>query len=160
MHVKITTISNFNRMKKSLFTLALMMTAMCIYAQPGARGEMMREHMESQRVAFMTQKLALTPDESAKFWPLYNAYRDQQQKLRLDARADQRAGELSEADAEKLIESQFSTEENMLKLKREYYGKFKSAIPASKIARLSHVEMEFNRNVLEKIRDRREDRRN
>jgi hypothetical protein len=104
--------------------------------------------------------LQLTPDESAKFWPLYNEYRDRQQQLRRDARPDRNQGGLTEAEAEKLISEQFAAEETMLKLKREYYTKFKSAIPASKIAKLAPVEMEFNRTVLEKIRERMEERRN
>jgi hypothetical protein len=154
-------------MKKYLFSLIMLMMTVVVFAQPG-RGEMMQERVESQRVAFITQQLQLTPDESAKFWPLYNEYQSKRQLLTKAARtlgietgqSYNAQEQLTDDEAEGIIELQFQNEENLLKLKREYYSKFKSAIPASKIARLSPVEMEFNRTVLEKIRERMEERRN
>jgi len=143
--------------------VALMMMSLAVAAQPGGpRGEMMQERMESQRVAFITQKLQLTPDEAAKFWPIYNEYRDKQQQLRRSAMADRIEGgfpaDMSDAEANNLIAKQFAMEENLLSLKREYYDKLKSAIPPRKIAQLNPIEMEFNRTVLEHIRDRMGDR--
>ena len=141
-------------MKKSLFTLVLMMTMTWIFAQPGERGEMIRERVEAQRVAFITQKLMVTPEESARFWPVYNAYREEQQEIRRAARPERGLRNLSDAEAEKVIEEHFTMEEDLLALKRTYYQKLKTAIPPSKIALLAPAEMEFNRSVLEKIRDR------
>lgn len=141
-------------MKQYLFSLALMMTVSLAFAQPGARAEMIQERVEAQRVAFLTQKLALTPDESARFWPIYNEYRDKQQELRRSSRPETALRNMSDAEAEKLIEQHFAMEENMLRLKKEYYQKLKTAIPPKKIAMLAPAEMEFNRSVLEKIRER------
>ena len=44
--------------------------------------ERMLEKMESMRVAFLTNKLDLTTDESTRFWPVYNEYSRKRMELR------------------------------------------------------------------------------
>jgi len=141
-------------MKTYLLTLMMLMMVSAAFGQQG-RGQMVQERVEAQRVAFITQRLELTPEESAKFWPLYNEYRDKQQQLRRNSRSDRSPDNLTDAEAEKVIADHFAMEENILDLKRQYYQKLKTAIPPSKIARLVPAEMEFNRTVLERLRDRR-----
>ena len=144
-----------NRILSSL--IVLLMTTM-LNAQPGARREMMQERIEAQRIAFITQKLQLTPDEAAKFWPLYNEFKDRQHELRRNAEPERNIMDITDAEAVKIIEQHFDVEEGNLRLKREYYDKLKNAIPPRKIARLAAVEMEFNRGVLEQIRERMDQR--
>jgi hypothetical protein len=43
-----------------------------------------RQRIESQRIAFITQRVHLTPDEATKFWPVYNEYRDALKDMRDD----------------------------------------------------------------------------
>jgi len=145
-------------MNRIFLSLIVLMIVTGLYAQPGARREVIQDRVEAQRIAFITQKLQLTPDEATKFWPLYNEYKDKQQEHRRSIVADriQQGGvdNLSDAEAEKVIDQHFALEENLLQLKREYYDRFKSALPTRKIARLASAEMEFNRKVLEQIRER------
>ncbi|HLF64549.1 MAG TPA: hypothetical protein VI603_12385 [Saprospiraceae bacterium] len=144
-----------NRILSSL--MMLMMTTM-LYAQPGVRREMMQDRVEAQRIAFITQKLQLTPDEATKFWPVYNEYKEKQQDIRRSAVPERNIMDVTDAEAARIIEQHFATEESILRLKREYYDKLKNAIPPRKIARLAAAEMEFNRNVLEQIKERMQDR--
>lgn len=145
-------------MNRILSSLIVLMITTGLYAQPGARREMIQDRVEAQRIAFITQKLELTPDEATKFWPLYNEYKQKQKELRRSEIPEGGVMDMSDADAEKLIAKHFTVEENLLKLKREYYEKMKSAIPLRKIARLAAAEMEFNRTVLEHIREKMQNR--
>lgn len=141
-------------MNRILFGLMVLMMTTALRAQPGAGRAMMQDRIEAQRIAFITQKLQLTPDEATKFWPLYNEFKDKQQEVRRSGMPERGGQDLSDADAERVIAQHFAVEENMLRLKREYYDKLKSAIPPRKIAHLAAAEMEFNRNVLEHLRER------
>ena len=47
----------------------IILIAFCGFTRVNAQNE---EKLKAQKIAFITQKLDLTPDESAKFWPLYN----------------------------------------------------------------------------------------
>ena len=41
------------------------------------------EKIQSLKIAFITQKLQLTPDEAQKFWPVYNQYDNEIHSLQL-----------------------------------------------------------------------------
>lgn len=114
----------------------------------------MQERIESQRIAYITLKLDLTPDESAKFWPVFNEFKKVQKAKRDEAMPGKPLKELNEAEAEEMIEKRLAMEEEMVEIKRDYFKKLKEAIPATKIVLLVQIESEFNREVLEKLRQR------
>jgi hypothetical protein len=120
------------------------------------------EKMEAMRVAFLTNRLDLTTDESTRFWPLYNEYSRKRRELRIDQfdekRALKRDQNLSEEDSKRALENQMQLQEQELTLKKNYYEKFKAILPAQKLAKLEPAEMEFNREVIRKLKERRERR--
>lgn len=129
--------------------------------RPPEGRERMLEKMESMRVAFLTNKLDLTTEESTRFWPVYNEYTRKRMELRKDMvfqKRELKNKELSEEDSKKALEEQFSIQEKELNLKKNYYEKFKSILPPQKLAQLEPAEMEFNHEVIRKLKERRENR--
>lgn len=127
----------------------------------GPGRERIIEKMEAMRVAYLTNRLDLNTDESTKFWPLYNEYSRKRMELRKDLfelKKDAKAKDLSEKESEKVVENQFITQEQELTLKKNYYEKFKAILPSQKLAKLEPAEMEFNREVIQKLKERRERR--
>jgi hypothetical protein len=61
-----------SKMKTQLLSLLLLF---CLPAM--AQKDKIRERIKAQRIAFITQRLALTPDEAQKFWPVYNQFSDE-----------------------------------------------------------------------------------
>jgi len=123
--------------------------------------ERMLEKMESMRVAFLTNKLDLTTDESTRFWPVYNEYARKRMELRKEQimqKRDARNKEMSDEESNKALEEQFSIQEKELTLKKNYYEKFKAILPPQKLAQLEPAEMEFNHEVIRKLKERRENR--
>ena len=139
-------------MKKNILilTMALLTWGMA-YGQKGP----VQNRVEAQRVAFITEQLNLTPDESAKFWPLYNEFKAKQKKVRADARTDSFIMDVSDAEAEKIIADRLVSEAQILELKKVYFKRLMEAIPPRKLVRLPTVEMQFNKKVLEGLRNRR-----
>ena len=139
-------------MKKNILilTMALLTWGMA-YGQKGP----VQNRVEAQRVAFITEQLNLTPDESAKFWPLYNEFKAKQKKVRADARTDSFIMDVSDSEAEKIIADRLVSEAQILELKKVYFKRLMEAIPPRKLVRLPTVEMQFNKKVLEGLRNRR-----
>src|SRR5690606_32989003 len=84
-----------------------------------------REEIESLRVAIFTKQMDLTPAESKVFWPIYNKYRDEINKLHRSRR--DRMGRLrkemttlSEAEVKTLVEEEISFYEKEATLNRKY----------------------------------------
>ncbi|MBK9108744.1 MAG: hypothetical protein IPM92_10360 [Saprospiraceae bacterium] len=152
-------------MKQILSSLLALLT--CLGYNTAQEGPPMKgkdrmiEKMESMRVAFLTNELDLTSDESAKFWPVYNEYSKKRMELRkdlMDKKRSMRDQNLSEEESEKELEDQLAVQEKELNLKRSYYEKFKAILPAQKLAKLEPAEKEFNHEVLRKLKERRENR--
>ncbi|MDQ3141240.1 MAG: hypothetical protein M3Q56_03225 [Bacteroidota bacterium] len=122
--------------------------------------ERILEKVEAQRVAFITTRLELSSEESAKFWPVYNEYSKKRMELKKQLRENFRQDEMNESDSEKAVEAQLTMQEKDLQLKKSYYEKFKGILPASKIAKLHASEQEFNQEVIKRLKERRQGGKN
>jgi len=146
-------------MKRILITTGiLMITIVSLNAQrfgPEQR-QRMQQRIEAQRVAFITNQLDLTADESAAFWPIYNEFKEKEREKRRAVRPEKDAISMSESEARDFLESQLQTESELIDLKREYFERMSEVISTPKVVRLNQVEMEFNRGVLERLKAHQE----
>lgn len=122
-------------------TFLLVILSSDLIAQRGDR-------IEAMRVAFITQKLALTPSESEKFWPVYNLYRNAIIDLRRQTSIETNLEAMSDADAEKAIQISIERMEKELSLFKKLAGDLKTILPARKIAILTKTERSFNEELI------------
>lgn len=150
-------------MKTFLSTLPFVLFTVVCFTQNGPPRvkEKMLEKMESMRVAYLTNELDLSSEESARFWPVYNEYSKKRMELRKDMmerKRNLRKEDISEEESVKELEEQMAVQEKELNLKRNYYEKFKAILPAQKLAKLEPAEKEFHQEVLRKLKERRDQR--
>ena len=138
----------------SITSLFLFLTSLAVNAQPGYMSKEVRERIESQRVAFITQQLRLTPEKTARFWPIYNEYRNALKVMREDFdRPDLET--ITEEEAGVIIEQHLQQEQRKLELKRSLLTRLRTAIPDKKVLMLQRAENEFNRELLRKVQEHR-----
>ncbi len=123
----------------------------------------MRE-IKAQRTAYLTTKLGLTPEEAQTFWPVYNAYDDAREANRKEMRRtmtprDAEPEELTEEQAAQRLNQGLELRQRELDLERTYKDKFVKAIGARKTVALVRAEHDFNREVLRRLRERMDERR-
>jgi hypothetical protein len=123
-----------------------------------------RERIESMKIGFLTDRLNLTPEEAKAFWPVYNQYQNELEKLRKDRRAmlknaKENSDDLSDAETEKVVDSEIAFRQNELDLVKKYNPQFKKVLPIKKVARLYRAEEEFKMELLNKLRDGKGDNR-
>ena len=141
-------------MKKRL--IGLFFAIFCLTISSLAQGkEDYRDKIKARRVAFISDKLALTPEEAQRFWPLYNEYQDKKQAINKEYKNKTNLQLLSDAEVETFLEHQLEKEEKLLTLKKTYLYKMKETLPIRKIAMLSRVENRFKKWMLEQIKTRR-----
>jgi len=112
------------------------------------------------KIAFLTDKLNLTPEEAQQFWPVYNQYNDKVQELRKKRRLDgkdvkQNLDDLSDKEIEQSIENDLTYRQKELDLQKEYNAKFKAVLPIKKVAKLYNAEEQFKMVLLNKLKDKR-----
>jgi len=149
-------------MKKLMLTLAMMMgiivTTSAQAPNKEEKKEQRKEEIKALKIGYLTEKLKLTTDEAAKFWPVYNEFQEKMEKLHKERRENHKKmkkgiDSLSNAEVEKIIDLEFSNEEKELQLKKEYHLKFKQVLPIKKVALLYQAEHEFKREILKKARE-------
>jgi len=119
-----------------------------------------REKLEALKVAHITEKLALTPDEAQTFWPLYNEMEAKMRvirRLRRKNRKDTKANhdQLSEKELMAAIEAELDFEQKELNLKKEYSKKFSTVLPIKKVVLLHEAQEGFKRRLLMMAKEKR-----
>jgi hypothetical protein len=127
--------------------------------------------IESARIAFITQRLDLTPEQAEKFWPLYREYAEKRQQLRneyLNARQTTDK-QLTDEESKKLLEKGLQLKQQQLELEKNYTERLNVVITNRQLLQLRKAEEDFRQLLLERIDrrnqqrerlQRREDRRN
>jgi hypothetical protein len=145
-------------MKNKILTL-LMLSTLVAVAQPEGRPgdfEEKREKIEAIKVAFITEQIDLSVEESQSFWPVYNEMSDKEHALR-KAQRDALAGlkdfeNASDKDVEKAIMELADLQIEMEELRKSYLPKFIDIIGAKKTAKLMRAEKEFGKRLMERMK--------
>lgn len=141
-------------MRNYIITLAIItLTSAAIFGQGGKDDRY--EQMQALQVAFVTEKLGLTPQESQKFWPIQNSFKDKERALKAEYRKDFDEENLTDKEATVLLERRLQIEEELLELKRNYIEDLKPILTPKRILKLYSVEHEFKRKMLKGLRDKK-----
>ena len=116
--------------------------------------------IRTQRVAFLTERMNLTPVEAEKFWPVYNEYDAKRVKLtaeetRLINLFKENRASMTDKEIDNDIKKIFETRKSITSLNEEYYAKFRQVLPARKVMKLIIAETQFRVWLLNKIRSAR-----
>lgn len=144
-------------------TLVLLFLSITTFAQGGKFREKIqqkKDQVKSMKIAFITSELNLTPDEAAKFWPLFNEFEEKQKAIRQDKIKNyidrsQSSEKLTEKEALNLLTQMETAEEELHQLRKKFVANLKGVLPATKILKLKKAEEEFSKKLLQQYRDKR-----
>lgn len=151
-------------MKKIIFVFAILLLNVSLYAQfeEASLDPATESRIEAQRVAYITNQLELTPEESQKFWPVFNQLKSEIKELKKSNRKSKKdinLDSLSDQEIEELLNAQFDFEIKEIELKRSYFQKFKTILPIKKVAKLAMVDRAFKKEIFKRFREERKGRR-
>jgi hypothetical protein len=115
------------------------------------RSQNKKEKVEAMRIAYITKRLDLTPDEAKSFWPLYDTYRKDLATLRRNFYPKD-DGSDPHLDADRQLEF----EQKKLDLKKQYKPQFELALGKTKLNLLISAEEDFKRILMQTIRNRQQ----
>jgi hypothetical protein len=117
------------------------------------------EKIESARIALITERLGLTPDQAEKFWPLYREYNQQRRLLREEFRIARQSVDkenLTEEQSKELMKKALEMKQRELNLENEYAQKMTQHISAQQMLQLRAAEHDFQQMVLKRIQNQRQ----
>jgi hypothetical protein len=129
-----------------LFALAALI-ALPSAAQTASDMRILAEKVKADKKLVVAANMQLTEEEAKGFWPVYEAYQKDLQKInqRLIGTVKRYAdaynkGPVSDEAAKKLINQAISVEEAEVRLKRSYVPKLEKVLPGVKVARYIQIE--------------------
>lgn len=133
---------------KILLTLTLIVGLLSSsFAQKGEK----TAERKAQRIAFITERLALTPEESKEFWPVYDQRNEKRKTTMKAIKGDRKTNprkkmeEMSDEEVRTMLENMIKIKQEELNIQKEYNTKFLAILPPKKVAKLYHVEREFKK---------------
>ena len=137
---------NTFKMKKILFVVAAVAMSISVNAQTDNDYlELTREVLKAEKKAAVTEAMQLTDAESQPFWNLYNEYQTalylvQNKRIAIIKDYADNFESLSDEKADELWIGNMKYRNELLKLKKRYYAKFKKVVSPGKAARFMQLE--------------------
>jgi len=115
--------------------------------KPADNMQILRDKIKADKKLVVAANMELTESEAKSFWPVYDAYQKDLQKINqriavlLDSYADDaRKKSLTDDKAKKLIDEAIAIDQAEANLKSSYAPKLSKALPAVKVARYLQIE--------------------
>lgn len=114
-----------------------------------------REKLEAARVAFITTRLDLKPEQAQKFWPIFNVFNDSREKnlKEMSELGRTKDLQLSEAEAKLRLSRKFEIERKMIVDEEKFVKDLSSVISYNQIIQLNGLSREFARHIYQRRRD-------
>jgi hypothetical protein len=145
---------------KHILPLIILLLSFTAFGQ-NERLKEKRDQIKAMKVAFLTTELNLTPEEAAKFWPVYNTYDDKQfelrhQKMKTYAKKlnDGSLDNMSEKEALVFLNQIENTDDEQYHCRKKYNQALRGILIPTKILKLRKSEIDFDRKLLQQYRNK------
>ena len=138
-----------NFLRYGLLALALIVAVPAVAQTQSTSTDMqiLADKVKADKKALVAQNMELTEAEAKSFWPIYDAYQQDLQKINnrlaqtIVAYADAyNKGAVDNATAKKLLGEALAIQKSELKLQQTYVPKLEKVLPEVKVARYIQIE--------------------
>ncbi len=141
---------------KLLLIIALLSLPMAVmHSQNDPFQRPLSERIETQRIAFITEKVQLTPEEAQSFWPIYNEFKSNEKDLRAQKKPTTPMLDMSEEQASAFLDKQISIQQQELDLGMTFTKDLRSVLSSKKVIMFFAAERQFKERLLKLMNKRR-----
>ena len=140
---------NFRIFAAAFASFALL--SLSTYAQP--KDGNWKERMMSEKIAFITMELQLTPEEAQVFWPVYNQIAKSRQESQKAVSASYRAllealksDTATDKEINKLLDNYLEAKQAHSAIGKGDAEKYRKVLPGKKVVKLYVAEEKFRRH--------------
>lgn len=120
-----------------------------------------REKFEAARIAFITNRLDIKPDQAERFWPIYNQHQAENGKLMRDLSQINRSSmdQIDDASAKELLQKRFKIQQELLDKEKEFLEDLMKVLSPSQVLKLNAANREFTRQMYRRQQGQRQGNR-
>ncbi len=123
------------------------------FAQPDSK----KDKIDALRVAFISNKVNFSTQESEFFWPLYKEMNDKltnnRKTFRKQFNNNTNYNFTTDKEAETYLVAELNLKQKEIEIYKEYYDKFKKIVPIKKIAAFRRAEEDFKKEIIKRIKE-------
>lgn len=111
------------------------------------------EKLQAARIAFITTRIDLKPEQAEKFWPIYNQYNDGREKtMRQLSELGRGMESISEEEAKTRIQKRFQYQAELLEKEKSFVNDVSKVLSSKQILMLNNIARDFNRQLYQRGR--------
>lgn len=120
-----------------------------------------RENIELIKTRYLTRQMQLTKEEARNFWPIYDEYQAAMQHLRSDRKqsipeSPDDFDAMTDAEINAMIDARLSHAEQTIAIRKKMISDLREVLSPRKIAVFLRAEQQFNKELQQRIRERRQ----
>ncbi len=118
------------------------------------------EGLESAKIAFLTNKMKLTPNQAKEFWPVYNEF-EQERASNQEAMAQLRSKiniNSSENDTKNMLRQIADLRQKDVDIAKKQMDRFLKILNSRQVAMFYKGEIDFRRQIIRQWREQRRER--
>lgn len=121
------------------------------------------ERLNAFKIGFFTKRLNLTGGEAERFWPVYNEYQEQRNRIQAEKMAlirnfNQNEGNLSDNQTSELGDKLIAAIVKESELAVTLHKKLKEVLPPAKVIRFYQAENQYKAQLLNELQNRQQNR--
>jgi hypothetical protein len=115
-----------------------------------------REKLEAARIAFITTRIDLKPEQAEKFWPIFNEYSDSRENtMRQISQLGKDLDTIGEEEAKARIQKRLQLQGELLQEEQKFVTAASKVLSSKQILMLNNVARDFNRHLYQRSREER-----
>ena len=147
-----------NSMKNIILTIAaLVCFSVASSANTGWENEW-KERFKSEKIAFLTMEMNITPAEAQAFWPIYNEIEQKKdealgQVIKTYKALNTAVEQNNQSEVEKCLTAYLKAQETLREIESKAAEQYKAVLPVEKVAKLYIGEEKFRRQNIRKLQN-------
>jgi len=133
-------------MKKIFLLIGIITLGMSAFSQVTTDElELVKSILKSERKEFFVQNMHLTPEEFNKFWPIYDKYQEEADKVQANVISDfkkmiNESDKLSEEELETINKNYFARRKKLVAMEKKYYKMVKKELGIDAATRFLQID--------------------
>jgi len=143
---------------KKIIIIALIFTSFTALGQNNS-GQDAKSKLEAARIALITERLGLSPEQAQQFWPVYNEYAEQRRLIQQEYRQTRQGMDmknLTEDQSRKLMQARMEGKQKQLNLETKYGDRLMNVINNRQLMALKKAEDDFRAMIIKRIEQRKQ----
>ncbi|WP_215223450.1 Spy/CpxP family protein refolding chaperone [Echinicola shivajiensis] len=143
-------------MRTLLILMIACLTSFSALAQREQGRKFDMEKFEAAKIAFLTQRLDIDPEQATEFWPIYNQFDKKRKEVHLELRKlmHPKDENISSEKATELINKKFELQQELLDIEKDFSKQVSEILSPVQVYKIGEIEREFLRHLYRTTRER------